>query len=78
MHIYVEQNNFETRCHTVTEPNMARSAARFLPSIRSLLLLPLSSPNEREQARTNTQTGGNQHNRVGTNERQDERERANT
>src|SRR5882762_4756049 len=32
-HQYVEQNTFKTLCHTVTEPNMARSAARFLPSI---------------------------------------------
>jgi hypothetical protein len=33
MQIYVEQNNFETWCYTVTEPNRAWLAACFLPSI---------------------------------------------
>ena len=42
MQIYVAQNNFETWCHTVTEPNMAQSAACFLPINRSLLSLPQS------------------------------------
>src|SRR6267154_4512306 len=39
-HQYVEKNTFKTSCHTVMEPNMAQSAARFLPSIRSLPLTP--------------------------------------
>ena len=43
-HQYVEQNTFKTLCHTVTEPDMAQSATRFLPSIRSLPLTPTPIP----------------------------------
>ena len=52
-HQYVEQNTFWTSCHTVTKPNMARSATRFLPSIRSLPLTPNPIKHKQAQASMN-------------------------